>query len=84
MYLKVALIISVIFQFFAAIIAITLIKKTKYNISWILISIGFYLMAIRRLFEFLDVIHSEEYLNRNIIINWIGVSCPKIGLHFLG
>ena len=72
-YIKSALILSVIFQFIAAIIAITLIKKTKYNISWILISIGFYLMAIRRLFEFLDVINSEEYLRRTVINSWIGV-----------
>ncbi len=79
-YIKYALILSVVFQFIAAIIAISLIKKTKYNISWILISLGFYLMAIRRLFEFLDVMHSEEYLYKTMINSWIGVLISLIML----
>jgi signal transduction histidine kinase len=51
MELKVALIASVVIQFLAFIITISLIPKTKFNIAWISISIGFFLMALRRLIE---------------------------------
>ena len=51
MELQVALILSVILQFAAFFITISLIPKTRFNIAWISISIGFLLMALRRLFE---------------------------------
>jgi signal transduction histidine kinase len=51
MLIKLALILSVILQFGAAIIAVGLIRRTKYNISWMLISMAFVLMAMRRVYE---------------------------------
>ena len=51
MELKIALIIAVIVQFIAFIITISLIPKTKFSIAWISISVGFLLMAVRRLVE---------------------------------
>ncbi len=45
MPIKIALILSIILQFAAAIIALSLTKRTKTNIAWWLISIGFLLMA---------------------------------------
>lgn len=51
MELQVALILSVVLQFAAFFITISLIPKTRFNIAWISISIGFLLMALRRLFE---------------------------------
>ena len=44
--LAVGIIVSIILQFSAAIIAISLIRQTKFNISWILISIAFLLLAV--------------------------------------
>ena len=53
MELQIALILSAILQVIAFVITISLIPKTKFNIAWISISIGFLLMALRRLFEVL-------------------------------
>jgi hypothetical protein len=43
--MKAALIISVVFQLFAAVMAFGLTKQTKFNISWVLISMAFLFMA---------------------------------------
>lgn len=71
MYLKIALIVSVALQVLAAVIAISLIKKTKYNISWILISSGFLLMAVRRYFEISEVFYTSSVSPKFRWDNWI-------------
>ncbi|HWS00109.1 MAG TPA: histidine kinase, partial [Prolixibacteraceae bacterium] len=71
--LKFALVFSMLFQLGAAIYAISLIRRTRYNISWILISLGLVLMAVRRLFDF-STLFQENQLFRNDEVNgWIGV-----------
>ena len=73
MSLKIALILSVVLQFAAAIIAMTLIKRTMANIAWWLISIGFLLMAIRRLFELFQVFTPDNIMVNSLLNSWIGV-----------
>ncbi|MCF8297336.1 MAG: hypothetical protein K9J13_07345 [Saprospiraceae bacterium] len=73
MYIQIALIISVLLQFGAFFITISLTKKTKFNISWIMISIGFALMAFRRLSELIDLIHNVQYDVQTIINSWVAV-----------
>ncbi len=73
MPIKIALILSIILQFSAAIIAVTLIKRTRSNIAWWLISGGFLLMAIRRVFEILQVYESESKLITGLLSSWTGV-----------
>ncbi|MCG8582485.1 MAG: histidine kinase [Bacteroidales bacterium] len=51
MELQIALIGSALFQIIAFIITFSLIPKTRFNIAWISISIGFLLMGVRRVFE---------------------------------
>jgi signal transduction histidine kinase len=86
MYLKFALIIAILLQVYAAIVAISLIKRTKYNISWILLTIALLLMAWRRVFELVPLISKHE---DDIIVtagNWIGVSISvlvAIGIIFI-
>ncbi len=58
-------------QVSAAVIAISLIKRTKYNISWILISSGFLLMAIRRYFELSEIFAVSHFSPRVRWDNWI-------------
>jgi signal transduction histidine kinase len=82
--LKIALILSVILQFAAAIIAMSLIKRTKTNIAWWLISLGFLLMAIRRLFELFEVITPESELSTSLMNSWIGVFISIVMLFSLG
>ena len=68
-----ALIISIVLQLVATIVIISLIKVTRYNVSWILLSIGFIFMAVRRLIEFLPFMDVE--LSRFVISinNWLGI-----------
>ena len=73
MSLKIALILSVVLQFATAIIALTLIKRTKTNIAWWLISAGFLLMAIRRLFELFQIFNIEHNFENRLLFSWIGI-----------
>jgi signal transduction histidine kinase len=64
--MKTALIISIVFQFLAAFYALSLTRQTKFNISWILISLAFLLIAIRNILDLVPIyykeIQSEIYL----------------------
>lgn len=71
--LKIALVVSMLFQLGAAVFAISLIRRTRYNISWILISAGLVLMAIRRLFDFSNLFWESRLFQREEINGWIGV-----------
>lgn len=71
--LKFALLLSMLFQLGAAVYAISLIRRTRYNISWILISSGFVLMALRRLFDFSSLFYDSKLVPREEINSWIGV-----------
>ncbi|MDY0103275.1 MAG: histidine kinase [Lentimicrobium sp.] len=73
MPIKIALLISIILQFIAAIIALSLTRRTKTNIAWWLISIGFLLMAIRRVFEFFQLMDSQSKLITGLLSTWTGV-----------
>lgn len=73
MSLKIALILSVILQFVTAFIALTLVKRTRTNIAWWLISGGFLLMAIRRLFELIQVFAPANHIADGLLNSWIGV-----------
>jgi len=73
MSLKIALILAVILQFATAIIALTLIKRTKTNIAWWLISAGFLLMAFRRVFEILQVYNPYRVIDLDLWSSWTGV-----------
>jgi|SRR6056297_509512 len=73
MFRLVALIISIVLQLIAVFIALRLTKVTKYKISWILISVGFVFMAVRRfidLFQFMNQPASEDL---NLLNDWIAV-----------
>jgi len=73
MFIQLALIISVLLQFGAFFITISLIQKTKFNISWIMISIGFFLMAFRRLSELIDIINNGQDSIHILINSWAAV-----------
>ncbi|MBN2664578.1 MAG: hypothetical protein JXR68_13095, partial [Bacteroidales bacterium] len=73
MLLKISLILSVLLQFGASFLAFGLIKKSKYNISWILISSAFLLMAIRRLFEIIMILNYKIDEKEALINSWITV-----------
>jgi len=73
-------------QIAAAIVAVSLIKRTRYNVSWILISTGFVLMAFRRLFEVSSLFWETQIVSKEEINTWVGVIISLlmlIGLIFI-
>ena len=69
----VALIIAIVLQFVGAIVALGLIKKTKYSLSWIFISLGFLIIAIQRFFEFIPYVWKEFEKDLTKINTWLGI-----------
>ncbi|MDR2936723.1 MAG: histidine kinase [Rikenellaceae bacterium] len=73
MVLKILLIVSIILQLFAAGIAIRQVRRTKYNSSWILLSIALTLMTFQRLVDFLQIILSGRFEISPLVGVWIGI-----------
>ena len=73
MFIKIALFISVILQFVAAAFAVSLIRRTRYNVSWILITLGFLLMAARRFYELMQIFQHSNELRIGLISSWMAV-----------
>ncbi|MDE7375031.1 MAG: sensor histidine kinase, partial [Odoribacter sp.] len=63
--------VSLFLQVVAAVIAISLFKRTKFNASWILISIGFLLIAVSRVFELWPTIYPEMEDEMLIVQRWL-------------
>src|SRR5690606_41608610 len=54
--------------------AVSLIKRTKYNVSWILISISFSFMAVQRVYDLILIFHSNQVLEQtSIVSSWLSV-----------
>jgi signal transduction histidine kinase len=73
MILKILFVITIILQFFAVGVAVKLTRVTKYNSSWMLLTLGFILMAIMRLVEFLPYISDIKPQDYREIFVWMGV-----------
>jgi len=69
----IALSLSIVLQFVAAFVAISLTKVTRYNISWIFISLALFLLAVRRLFELIPYLYNKFYEEVLFIDQWIGI-----------
>lgn len=73
MIFKIALFLSMIIQLVTAIVAVTMVRRTRYNISWILISIAFVLMALERLFEFSSFFWQTKLFAKDEVNSWLGI-----------
>ncbi len=73
MILQVAIMLSVLLQFAAFVIAIKLIPRTKFNIAWISIAVGFLLMALRRLNDLYTLLYVKDNSFQTYIGSWIAV-----------
>lgn len=78
MFITISLIISIVLQFVSAIVAVSLIRRTKYNVAWILVSIGLILMAIRRLLELLPYFNNEQSIDENSASTWLSVTISVV------
>lgn len=76
----IALIISIVLQIIAASIALGFMKMTKYRLSWILLSLSFVLMAVRKIIQLSELLRGTPSYLWQMIDEWIGVlvSCMII------
>jgi len=71
--MKTALLVSVFLQILAAGVALGLTRRTKYNISWIFLSLAFLLIAIRRIIELIPVYYHELEAEIAVIDRVLGI-----------
>ncbi|MFO7621723.1 MAG: histidine kinase [Bacteroidales bacterium] len=69
----IALIISIVLQIIAAVIALRFIKLTKYRVSWILLSLSFAFMAIRKIIQLNEFFRGTPSYTWQMIDEWMGV-----------
>ena len=74
MILKILFVIAIVLQFFAVGVAIKLTRVTKFNFSWMLLTMGFIMMAIMRLVEFLPYVSNIKPQDYREIFVWMGVA----------
>lgn len=74
MVLKVVLFLAIIFQIVAAIVSLKLTRRTKYNLSWIFISLGFASLLLRMVLEALPFYFDVEPRYYRLLYIWLGVS----------
>ncbi|HNW56492.1 MAG TPA: histidine kinase [Bacteroidales bacterium] len=69
----IALIISIVLQIIAASIALRFMKLTKYRLSWILLSLSFVFMAIRKIIQLFEYFRGTPSYTWQMIDEWMGV-----------
>jgi len=69
----IALIISIVLQIIAASIAFGFMKLTKYRLSWILLSLSFVLMAVRKIIQLSELLRGTPSYMWQMIDEWMGV-----------
>ena len=69
----IALVISIVLQIIAASIALRFMKLTKYRLSWILLSLSFVFMAVRKIIQFFEHFRGTPSYTWLMIDEWIGV-----------
>ncbi len=69
----VALVISIILQIIAAVIALRFMKLTKYRLSWILLSLSFVFMAVRKIIQFFEYFRGTPSYAWQMFDEWMGV-----------
>lgn len=72
MVIKILLIISIILQLGAASVAIGMIQKTKYNLSWMLFTVALTGLACLRFGEYVQMTHMEELHLPQDFSFWLG------------
>lgn len=69
-----ALLISIALQLIAAIFALRLMRVTKYRASWVLISLGFLLMAFKRAIKLIQFLDDDFSFYLTMADDWLGVA----------
>ncbi len=87
MALKLLLILSVVLQVIATVVAIRLIRATKYNSVWILFIIALLAMTATRIIQFVNILPKrvEELTPAFIAVIWLGLVtsfCITVGVFY--
>jgi len=69
----IALIISIVLQIIAAVIALRFVRMTRYRLSWILLSLSFVFMAVRKLIQLYEFLQGTPSYTWQMIDNWMDV-----------
>lgn len=83
MVIKILLIISIILQLGAATVAIGMIRKTKYNLSWMLFTVALTGLAGLRFGEYVQITHMKELHVPQEFFVWLGIIvslCFAVGI----
>lgn len=83
----VALIISIVLQLIAAIFALRLMRVTKYRASWVLISLGFLLLAIKRAIKLIQFLEDDYSFYLTQADDWLAVMISllfTVGVFLIG
>lgn len=87
MVLQILIIISIALQLVAAVVAIRLTRVTKYNVAWLLFTLGLVLMCMIRLNQYVYVVGGQQWRLPPHFMAWIGVVtslCFAIGMFYIG
>lgn len=68
-----ALIISIVLQIIAASFALGFIKLTRYRLSWLLLSLSFSFMAVRKIIQLVELYRGTPSFTWQMIDEWMGV-----------
>ncbi len=74
MFIKIIIVITIILLIVAVVVSLRLTKRTKYNLSWILISLGFLFLLSRRIIEALPFFSDFEPQDYRLIFIWFGIA----------
>lgn len=83
MLIKILLVIAILIQTIAIVYAVRLVRTTKYNSVWILFIVGFSLLSVERVIQFVKV--SGQALPAETFL-WLGVVisvCMSIGVMYI-
>ena len=69
----IALIITIVLQILAASMALRFMKLTKYRLSWILLSLSFAFMAVRKIIQFFEYFRGAPSYTWQVIDDWLDV-----------
>jgi signal transduction histidine kinase len=75
MVIKILIVLTIVLHVIAAVISLRLTKRTKYNLSWILITLGFLFLLVRRFFESLSFFNVEFNADKHSLLYvWLGIA----------
>ena len=80
--LKIVVVTALVFQLFAIIYAVRLVRRTKYNAIWILCIIGFVLIAIERYFEVIGIENTQVGHSISIALGVSVSICVSVAVMF--